>query len=83
MIAQVTALADLTFEDREEYKQHLRVVNKIVCSYSRLDAFNAALDETSMADKYSVVADMHCAHSAVYIFDEEGFMNTYQLTEES
>lgn len=78
---QVAAVADLSFEDRELYTQHLRIINKIVCSFSREAAFNEALNETSMADKYSVMADMCVSHNTVYIFDEEGFMNTYYLSE--
>lgn len=79
--AQVASVAELSFEDRELYTQHLRIINKIVCSFSREAAFNEALNETSMADKYSVMADMYVSHNVVYIFDEEGFMNTYYLSE--
>lgn len=82
MNTTIEVTAALSFEDRELYKQHLRIINKIVCSYSRYEAFVAAIDQIGAAEKYSVVAEMYCLHNVMFHFDEEGVMNTYYLTDE-
>lgn len=82
MISQLVTFEDLNYEDRELYSQHLRVINKIVCSYSRYEAFVAAVSEIGAASKYTVVADKHVSHNVVYHFDEEGVVNTHHIVDE-
>lgn len=81
MIGTIANVAKLNYDDREAYKLHLQLINKIVCSYSRYEAFVDAVSEISAAAKYTVTADKWCAHNSVYIFDEEGVMTTVYLIE--
>lgn len=67
----------------EEYKQHLRIKNKIVCSYSRELEFTDAVEVVQAAKQYTVIAHTWCAHNTIYVFDEEGFMTTYILVDET
>lgn len=78
-----TAFNELTFEERSEYKEHIRLTCRIVCSYSRLDAVEEALFGITSAAKYETTAHTWCRENTIYIFDEEGFCTTYLITEET
>lgn len=69
--------------DSEEYYERLRIKNKIICSYSRLESFLQAQPNVVAAEQYTIVANMSCPHNYVYVYDEEGICTTYILVEEA
>lgn len=70
------------FFDIEEYREQLRIRNKIICSFSRLESFLEAQPEVSAANNYTIAADVFCPHNQVYFFDDEGICTVYVLVEE-
>lgn len=65
----------------EEYREHLLVKNRVICSFSRFESFSAAVDQIGAAAAYTVVAQPWVSHNTVYIYDEEGFMATFHISE--
>lgn len=76
--AQIVPAPTLVF-DAEEYAEHIRLINKVVCSFSRVASFTEAVEQLSATIKYTVVADIYCSHNTIYLFDEEGFMTTHLI----
>ena len=75
-------MQELTFEERVDYKDHLRLTCRIACSFSRLDAIVYALSQISSAERYEATAYEWCKESIMYVFDEEGYCTQYEINGE-
>ena len=81
MINTYTPFYQLSDREREQYGEHLANINKIYCSYSRLEAFHNAQLEIKSASLYTVVAYSYIPHNTFYIADNEGFVTAYVICE--